>query len=262
MTNKISIKPSHSLSVALLLVAITASTPLRAQNLMVLDVATPEFLRGETRPKSLALLPPQGVNQEFEAHARDHLTWLLNGKGYRTMALTVEQVNADPQLQELAVRANQRFNEELGVLLNIKWRGKKKKKVSQREVNLGADVSLLASKLERDGIVFARLTVTNFATGFGSRPVLGLHLGVVNGTTGDLETYFYQPVPYWSSPRGAMDEATQAIGENFPAVGEVIKAKGSTLKASAQSPKDKDATVKELETLLGDEDRTDKKKNK
>ncbi len=258
MINDTWIKPRHWLSAALVLVAITASLPLRVEAIGI-DVATPEFLRGETRPKSIALLPPQGLNVTFETHARDHLASLLNGKGYVTKALTVEQVNADPQLQELVLRSNQGFDVELGVLNRIIWLGKRKKKVSQRRVNLGADVGLLASKLEVDGIVFGRVTLTKFATGFGKAIVLAIHLGVVNGTTGDLEAYFYEQVQSWKSPSDAIETIVQYISKDFPAATQVIKAKGSTLKASAKSPKDKGATITERETLLGKEDPADKK---
>jgi hypothetical protein len=276
MINHTWIKPKHLVSATLVLVVIAASAPFRVE---AKDFATPEFLRGETRPKSVVLLPPRAAmiqrkmlrteqkieeSEELEKWAAQYLAELLREKGYATKALTIGQINADPQLQELVLHANKRYDEERQQL------AKKAKKVRQRRYTVGADASLLASQLEVDGVVFARV----FAFGQsaktswipGGMASVVLDVSVVNGTTGDVEAYFAQSVTtsfkkITTDPRKPMKKVVQDVSEYFPAATQVIEAKGSTLKASV-SLKDKNATVKELETLLGNEDRTDKKEEK
>ena len=256
MINDPWIKPGHWLSATLVLVAITASLPLRVE---AYRGATPEFFRGETRPKSVALLPPHGMSEAFEKQAGWSLAKLLSEKGYAVKALTIDEVNADLQLKELVLHANKRFDGEMAATpIRKRW-----KKVKKRRFRLGADASLLASKLEVDGVVFARLSISRF----GSAGSLDLYVSVVNGTTGDVEAYFVagsmgggMTYKYLLKHLDrALEMAVQKINEDFPAAERVIEVKGSTLKASAKAPKDKDATITELETLLGKEDPADKK---
>ncbi len=267
MINDPWIKPGHWLSATLVLVAITASIPLRVE---AGRVATPEFLRGETRPKSVALLPLRGpsrspsrvikliyADEALEKRAGQSLAKLLREKGYAVKALTKDEVNADRQLRELVLHANKRFDEEWQLL----W--KRRGKVKKRRYRVGADASLLASKLEVDGVIFARI----FISRSGSAGSLHLYVSVVNGTTGHVEAFFAEhsmgggmTFKYLlKNLDRAVEMVMQKINEDFPAADRVIKAKGSTLKASAKSPKDKDATITELETLLGKEDPADKK---
>lgn len=229
----------HWLPAMLTMVAITASMPSRVE---AIGAATPEFLRGETRPNSVAVLPPLGPNQTFARFAGQYVEELLKEKGYKTETLTPDQINADPELQALVSRANKRYNVERGVLkgdsleggalITVVWKTFTSpldvKKVRQRQLRVGESANALATKLQVDGLVFPRFEFRRS----GNFTTFLLDVSVVNGTNGDLEAYFLGYVPFWSSPSEATQQGVKEIRGDFPAVGEVTKtkhAKGSTL---------------------------------
>jgi ankyrin repeat protein len=224
MVNDTRNKVRHWLSATLVLVAIAASVPLRVEALAI-SGETPEFLRGETRPKSVALLPPQGPDQRFAKWAGHYVEKLLTEKGYTTQVITVDQLNADPHLQELVLQATKRLNVERGMLRG-KSPGGQKKLVGQRQLRLGTAVSSLASKLKVDGAVFAPFAIAPLPQG---RALVWLTVFVVNGMNGDIEAYFYDQVQFWQSPNDAMKTIVEKMSEDFPAAAQSIKAKGATL---------------------------------
>lgn len=223
----------------LVLVAITASIPLRVEALTV-DVATPEYLRGETRPNSVALFLA-GPDEIFRKWAGYYVAELLRAKGYPTKVLHANKINADPQLLELTQRTAKSLDAQQKIFKPGRW--VKPKKLKQRKLHVGTPANLLATKLGVDGLVFSQVSVSRF----GNAWVCGLAVSVVNGATGDLEAYFYDQVQFWKAPSDAVENIVQSFHESsFPAFNQIIEAKGSTLQASAESPKGKDASIREL----------------
>ncbi len=243
MINNTCSKRRQYLSAMLVLVTITASLPLRVEALMA-HFATPEYLRGETRPSSVAVFPA-GPDEIFRKWAGYYLAEVLRAKGYPTKVLSANQVNADPQLLELSQRTAKSFDEQHKIFRPGRF--VKPKKLEQRKLHLGTPANLLASKLEVDGLVFAQVLFSRF----GNVSSCGLAVSVVSGTTGDVEAYFYGQVTSWRAPSDAMERIVQSFREpSFPAFNQVIEAKGSTLQAGAQTPKEKNASIRELNVQI------------
>ena len=241
MANNTCSKWRWCLSTMLVLVVITASIPLRVegQSLSLVDIATPEFLRGETRPKSVALFLA-GPDEIFRKWTGYYVAELLRTKGYPTKVLNAHQINADPQLLELTQRTAKSIDEQQKIFRPGRWG--KPKKLKQRKLHVGTPANLLASKLEVDGLVFAQVMFIRT----GNVSVCTLALYVVNGKTGDIEAYFADQVQSWQSRSDAMATVAQKLREGVPAATQVIEAKGSTLQAGAESPKAKGASIREL----------------
>jgi hypothetical protein len=172
--------------------------------------ATEEFETGETRPVRVAVLPAQ-VNLikqrmirqeaqveeagELEAHLSNAVAHELATKLYDAELITVERINADPELQALVVEANRRFDEVLG---NISRR--LRKQIESRSFHTGETLTLLANRLGVHAIAFVRMDLIanaravqalNFGMG-GAQTMMSVSL--VDGTTTDVEAYVTLPI--------------------------------------------------------------------
>jgi len=172
--------------------------------------ATKEFEQGATRPVSIALLPAhvELVKQrmirreaevdeagELEAHLGAAVAAELATRGYQVRRLEAADISADPELQELVLDAERRYNE---LLTNIM--AKLRKQVTSRRYNAGDEMRLLASKLGVDAIAFVRMDVIAAAKGVqimnmgmgGAQTMMAVSL--IDGRTADIEAYLTLPI--------------------------------------------------------------------
>lgn len=188
--------------------------------------ATEEFESGETRPVTVAVLPAQ-VNLikqrmirrevqveesgELEGYLSSAVAAELAGKTYEVELITAERINGDPELQELVVEANRRFDEVLG---NITRR--LRKQIENRNFHTGETLTLLANRLGVDAVAFVRMDLIanaagvqalNFGMG-GAQTMMSVSL--VDGTTTDVEAYITLPI----MRRGRMFGGYDAVMEN------------------------------------------------
>ena len=265
--------PKHLiLAVMIVALAFFNASTVDARGLM-----TPEFRTAVTRPMSVVLLPPQAQlikkkvvmteqmveeSEALEKSVATHIKQGLTKKGYNVRALTVDEINADPELQELVRQTNRRYEEE--------WRKmvRKPSKVKERRYNAGHEARLLAAKLGADGIAFARVQAVGatggqvamaLLLGVGTMGYARLDISVVNGITGDVEAYLYYTMQtsfkkLTTKPAKTMRKLTTKVLRKYPASGEVLEAKGTTLKEPAKEAKRDEAVLTELEALLGSED--------
>jgi len=191
-------------------VALSVLLMLSAQVSMGETHATEEFESGATRPVSIALLPAhvelmkqKMIRREAQVEEAGELeSYLTNAvaaeleiRGYQLHLLSADDINSDPELQELVVDADRRFGE---LLTNVSR--KLKKQVAKRRYNAGDEMKLLAGRLGVDAIGFIRMQL--IASGKGVQ-ILNMGMGgtstmlsvsLIDGRTSDIEAYITLPI--------------------------------------------------------------------
>lgn len=163
---------------------------------------TDEFVSGETRPQSIALLPVEAVvtraqvvetaglldeSVVFGAEFNAQVARILAEKGYEVQIVDADRINADPVLQEYVVDAKRAYDEMIA-----RYRPKK---LADRIYNAGDSAQLLAAHLGVDAIAFSKLDITITAAGKaivsaligGTTSGATSTIGIVDGDTADLE---------------------------------------------------------------------------
>ena len=226
--------------------------------------ATKEFEAGDTRPKTIAFLPPHAtlvkrkvIKAEEQIEEGAQLSGFLAAsvknvfaqQGYQVRMLTPEEINANRYLQELVLDADRRYGE----LLN-QVRLKLPKQIAARRYQAGDEMRVLANKLGVDAIGFADLMMIASAPGAlflsGSGTSSMLTVSVIDGGTATIEAYFVPPVfqrgsftgyeAVMADPAGKIGEMAQATLKELP--------KAATT-ARAKSDRDADV-VSDVESLL------------
>jgi hypothetical protein len=172
---------------------------------------TDEFQTKETRPMTLILLPPHAefikdkavmteqMVMECQALEDSAASWIatrLGEKGYTVRVLAAEELEKDPELQDLVERVNDRYDKEWSKIV------RKPGKLRRGRYNVGDDARKLCSVLDVDGILLARVHAVGIAAGKqilmgfvgGDSDYVGhgrLDMSVVNGKTGTVEGYFF-----------------------------------------------------------------------
>jgi hypothetical protein len=172
--------------------------------------ATDEFAAGTTRPVRIALLPARVelvkqkiIRQEAEPEESGELEGYLTaavaaglqGKGYEVEIVDPAARGADPQLQELIVEANRRYDE---LLANVSVR--LRKQIETRRYHAGDALTLLADRLGVDAIGFVRMQLVAAAKGVqalnfgmaGSQTMMSISL--IDRNTTDIEAYVTLPI--------------------------------------------------------------------
>ena len=241
------------------------------------DFMTPEFARGEFRPISMVLIPPlaevtkdkvtttESMIEEaagLEDAAALVLRDQLRSKGYELRILSVEQVNADPVLQQMVRSMNERYDADIVQAM------KKPKDIRTRRYNFGDEVKILAARLDADALVVSRIYASGATGGQKTMAVLfggsmgyaAINLGIVAGDNGDLEAFFdgaignMSPEKLEREPTEVMSKITETALKKFPAHGAAAKYKKSWPQSSNRIVPDKAASdddlLMDLEALL------------
>jgi hypothetical protein len=132
---------------------------------------------------------------ELEAHLAHAVASELAAKQYEVTLVTAEQINADPELQALAIEANRRYDEVLGNMAR-----RFRKQIEDREFDTGDSMTLLANRLGVDAIAFVRMDLIANAKGVqalnlgmgGAQTMMSVSL--VDGSTTDVEAYITLPL--------------------------------------------------------------------
>lgn len=233
---------------------------------------TPEFAVGQTRPMSLVLLPPHAdfikrkavMTEEMVAEckaleeaAAQAVVTDLRGKGYEVRLLTVEEINADPELRELVNRVNDRYQEEWSKIV------RKPRGVRTGRYSLGEETVQLATLLGVEGVLLSRIQAVGITPGravlaslFGGQ-VAGygrLDLSVVEGGQGAVLAYFFSirdstVKDLVRRPEFVMQKACKKGLKKYPLPGEVIRTAGTDLGAEDEKTEEPDI-VEEFEALV------------
>jgi hypothetical protein len=226
--------------------------------------ATPEFVKGETRPMTIALLPPVASvvkakvvkteemieeSTEFGAMFGAALEGVIRAGGYEVRRVTPEEVNADPRLQEYVVDANRRY-EELSTQV-------RPNKIKKRLYNAGDEARLLADYLNVDAIAFSRLqvvaatggrTAVALLVGLGTLGATSASLMMVDGDTADVEALFIST--YVGASAKAIEENPEAeIAAVAASTMAKLPAAGAAAAAREGEDEDEDV-VSDVESLL------------
>lgn len=248
---------------------VTAIAPAYGESFM-----TPEFSRDEDRPKVLALLPPRAQVVEGKVASTEQLVSigasleditttivadLIANKGYEIQRLTNEQVNADPELQNLVHRMNQRYDEE-----RMKIRHKIYK-VRDRRYSCGTVATVLANRLRVDGLLMVRVDAAKVSFGAAlfanKRGYTRMDVSVIGADAGDVEAYFFSNVDVpgdrlQKNPTVIMEKVANKMVKKFPNNGQVIKVRKRytqhTRKKKNEGTISDEQMLADLESMLGD----------
>jgi hypothetical protein len=175
--------------------------------------ATPEFEAGATRPRTIVFLPPQAmlikqkvIQTEQQIEESGELASYLGAsvqaafvaQGYEVRVLEPEEVNADPELQELVLDAGRRYSEMLAQV-----RTRLPRQIGKRRYEAGDEMRALAGTLGVDAVGFAEIHIYAAAAGASAVAILTgfgaagsstlLTVSVIDGTTANIEAYFVPP---------------------------------------------------------------------
>ncbi len=226
--------------------------------------ATKEFEAGDTRPKTIAFLPPHAtlvkrkvIKAEEQIEEGAELSKFLAAsvknefakQGYDVRMLTPDEVNANRDLQELVLDADRRYAE----LLN-QVRLKLPKQIAARRYQAGDEMRVLATKLGVDAIGFADLIMIASAPGAlflsGSGTQQMLTVSVIDGGTATIEAYFVPPALRRGSFTGyeaVMADPAGKIGEMAGLTLRDLPPAAATARAKPENDRD---VVSDVESLL------------
>lgn len=232
------------------------------------EYMTPEYARAEYRPKAMVLIPPRAEVMKKKVASTEQLIEegavledvtasvlkeQLGKLGYEVRILSVEDVNADPELQAMVRSLNELYDEELPRIM------KKGKDIRKRRFRFGDAARILAARLDAEAFVMCRIQASGATGGQmtmailfgGSTGFAAMSIGIIAGDNGDLEAFFtatdtgMSPTQLSEQPLKTMTKVTSKVIKRYPAADET----GKYRKAWPQST---DRKVAEAE--LSDED--------
>jgi hypothetical protein len=233
--------------------------------------ATAEFEQGDTRPRSIAFLPPHATlikrkvvrteeqieeSIEFSRYLAASVQGAFEAQGYEVKVITPDEISADPGLQEMVLDADRRYAEML-----TQVRMKLPRQIGKRRYAAGDEMRTLAAKLGVDAIGFADLQMVSAAAGASAVAILVgfgaagtstmLSVSVIDGATANIEAYFVPPVmrrgsiagydAIMADPAGKIREIADLTLRELPPANAV---------ARATSPESEDEVLKDVESLL------------
>jgi len=241
---------------------------------------TPEYAKGEYRPKSMVIIPPlaevmlkkvTSTEQMVEESAllEDATALVLKDQiedlGYEVRILGVDEVNGDRTLQEMVRALNERYDDEI-----LKLRTKAKD-VRERRYTYGEEAMIVADHLGAEALVMARVSAMGASGGQKTMAVLlggtmghtDISVGILAGDNGDLEAFYQQlitnvsPDQLANDPEGTMRKVTKRVIKKFPAVGAQYKWKKSWPQSTARTVPETlpegESALSDLEALFGEE---------
>lgn len=234
--------------------------------------ATEEFKEGTTRPRTVAFLPPHAMllkrkvvqteqqieeSLEFSTYLAASVQREFEERGYEVMVLTPDRINSDPELQELVLDADRRYQEML-----TQVRTRLPRQIAKRRYEAGDEMRALAARLGVDAIGFADLTMVSAAAGASAVAILVgfgssgtstmLSVSVIDGDTANIEAYFVPPAmrrgsiagydAIMADPAGKIAQITRLTLRNLPPA-------DPTVRATEESD---DEILEDVESLLKD----------
>lgn len=185
--------------------------------------------------------------------------------GYEINILTIDEINADPNLQQMVRNFNERYDADLAQVL------KKPKDIRQRRFSLGDEARILAARLNADAIVVGRIQASGATGGQKTMAVLfggsmghaALNIGIVAGDNGDLEGFFrdidpgLSPDKIANEPVETMAKVSKKVLKDYPALEEMMKIRRSwpqnTDRKVPEAELSDDDVLSDLESLFDDE---------
>lgn len=244
---------------------------------------TPGFRSKQSRPMTLAVLPPHAdfikskvvmtdqmlaESAALEREASQALKSQLEAKGYRVRLVTPGDLAKNQRLRDLVVKVNDRWAEEWGRIVY------RPRHVKQKRFNGGGDAVRLATFLKVDGIAVTRVIAVGvtkgkaFMSGFmnmgtpSQRSYARLDLGILNGRHGLVEGFFtgYEPCSLGQltkKPAYIMGQAAENALSRYPEAAEAEQvaddAEETTTKASKKrggDEMDDEAAIQDFEALI------------
>ena len=216
------------------------------------EIMTPEFARAEYRPMSLVIIPPHAAVSKsamFSSHqlieqggvvedaTAEACKDILSKLGYEVRVLTVEEVNADPDLQVMVRDVNKRFDEDFLQKITLPLK-RQLQDVRERRFKMGDEARILADRLAADAIIVSRVEMAA-ASGGASVFSLGtggdaeMNVGVIAGDNGDLEAVFtgaqigLSAKKLEKNPAKTMAKIFGGVLKDYPKPDELVKVKKS-----------------------------------
>lgn len=233
--------------------------------------ATEEFESGETRPVSIAFLPPHvnlvkrriiqreaqiDESAELAGHMAADLERRFGAQGYEVIVLGPEQINADPELRDLVLAADRRYAEMLAQV-----RSRLPRQIARRRYEAGDEMRMLAAKLGVDAIGFGHLQIEASAAGASAVAVLAgvgrsgsetmMSVSLIDGGTAHIEAYFVLPVLRRGSMFGYDSVMENPEGKVREMVGATVRDLPEAAPGARRRASDDDV-LSDIESLLQD----------
>lgn len=216
------------------------------------EIMTPEFARAEYRPMSMVMIPPRAAVSKEGAFSSHRLIEqggvvedavlvackdIFEKLGYEIRILTVDEVNADPDLQVMVRDVNKRYDEDF--LQKIKPPLKRElQDIRERRFKMGDEARILAARLRADGIIVGRILAAAASGGtsvmsLGTSGQAHMSIGIIAGDNGDLEAFFtgaqigLSAKKIEKNPLKTMAKLFGSVLKDYPAPDELIKVKKS-----------------------------------
>lgn len=266
-------KPTFRLAAVAGLMLLLAAVPVAAKRIM-----SPGFRTDDERPKNVVLIPPHAdfvkkkvlmteqLVAECEALENSASSWIrkmLEDKGYTVRVLTVDEINADPELQETVRQVNDRYDEEWRKLI------RKPKKLRLGRYELGDEARRLVARFGADGLLISRIQAVGASKGqkamaylLGGNPGYArLDLSVVEAESGRVEAYFFFMVEagyksLTTKPDKKMMQVARGALRKYPKSSEILPPKHPSVAEQKADEEDvsEEAVLADLEALLGPEE--------
>ncbi len=244
------------------------------------EIMTPEFARAEYRPMSMVMIPPRAAVSKEAAFSSNQLieqggvvedAVLLACKdifaelGYEIRILTVDEVNADPDLQVMVRDVNKRYDEDFLQKITLPFK-RQLQDIRERRFKVGDEARILADRLGVDAIIVGRIqaAVTSGGTSIISLGTSGqaeMSIGIIAGDNGDLEAFFtgaqigLSAKKIEKDPLKTMAKLFGSVLKDYPTPDELIKVKKSwpqsTNREIPDAASSDEDVLSDLEEMIG-----------
>lgn len=216
------------------------------------EIMTPEFARAEYRPMSMVIIPPRAAvskDATFSSHqlieqggvvedaALVACKDIFDKLGYQIRVLTVDEVNADPDLQVTVRNVNKRYDEDFLQKITLPLK-RQLQDIRSRRFKMGDEARILATRLGVDAIIVGRIDAAVTSGGasvlsLGTSGQAEMSVGIIAGDNGDLEAFFtgaqigLSAKKIEKAPLKTMAKLFGSVLKDYPTPDELIKVKKS-----------------------------------
>ena len=216
------------------------------------EIMTPEFARAEYRPMSLVIIPPRAAVSKEAAFSSHQLIEqggviedaalvackdIFEKLGYQIRVLTVDEVNADPDLQLMVRNVNKRYDEDFLQKITLPFK-RQLKDIRSRRFKMGDEARILAARLGVDAVIVGRIEAAVTSGGssvmsLGTSGKAEVSVGIIAGDNGDLEAFFtgaqlgLSAKKIEKKPLKTMAKLFGSVLKDCPTADELVKVKKS-----------------------------------